>query len=144
MSQNNDFLNIGASIDNLAAVTEYISNRAETLLVPIMLLPKLELVIEELFLNIVNHANPKSRKDVEIGCTRQKTEKAPGGEMLCISTRDWGPEFNPLQKEKPLLEEDIEKRAIGGLGVYLVTEMADHCSYVRQDGSNLFTVCFKL
>ena len=55
-----------------------------------------------------------------------------------------GAAFNPLEKEAPTLEQDLESRPIGGLGVYLVRQMADHCAYARENDNNFFTVCFRL
>lgn len=143
MTRKDDVLIICAEVNKLEAVTAYICRRANALGAPTLLLPKFELVAEELFLNIVNHAVPKTCEEVEIRCVRQIIAGGDG-EMCCISMRDWGPPFNPLDKENPALEQDIESRPIGGLGVYLVTQMADHCSYARENGSNLFTICFHL
>ena len=107
------------------------------------LCPKLELVIEELFVNIVNHAHPRSKDDVEFCCSYDDDKKS-GERMLCFSLRDWGPPFNPLKKEPPALEQEVEARPIGGLGIHLVLKMANRCSYERQQECNLVTVCFKL
>ena len=143
MPNNDALLTIVADFDNLANVQDFVRRRAEELAVPNPLWFKLELVMEELFLNIVNHAKPKTRDEVEIDCIRQSFGDV-SGEMFCVTVRDWGPPFNPLEKEDPALEQDLESRPIGGLGVYLVTQMADHCAYARKDGSNLFTACFRL
>jgi len=143
MTKPDNILTIAADPKNLETVTAFINRQAELTGTPENIGPKLELVIEELFLNIVNHANPKSKQDVEISCTRQKRVDN-SGEMFCLSTRDWGPDFNPLEKEKPLLEDNVDDRPIGGLGIFLVLQMADHCSYERQNDSNLFSACFNL
>jgi len=143
MPKTDALLTVAADFNNLATVQNFVRHRAEALAAPEPLWLKLELVVEELFLNIVNHANPKTRPEVEITCSRQGVGDVLE-EMLCVAMRDWGPPFNPLEKENPALEQDLESRPIGGLGVYLVTQMADHCAYARKDGSNLFTVCFRL
>jgi len=136
-------LSIAADFANLATAKTFVCGRAEALAVPDLLESKIELVVEELFLNIVNHARPRIKEEVEIRCARQRLREAPE-EMFCIAIRDWGPPFNPLEKEPPSLEQDLDSRPIGGLGVYLVTQMADHCAYARAEESNLFTVCFRL
>ncbi len=143
MPHADEFFSVAAEFDNLEAVKEYIRGHAMVMDVPDSLIPKLELVMEEIFLNIVNHARPRIKSEVEIRCWRQVAGDDLD-EMFCVAVRDWGRAFNPLGKETPALEQDVEDRPIGGLGIYLVIQMADHCSYKRQDGSNLFTVCFNL
>lgn len=137
----NAHLSIAADFDNLVTVKDFVCSRAGEFAVPELLWSKLELVVEELFLNIVNHSCPAPRKSVDIICSQQRIgDKAD--EMFCVSVRDWGPPFNPLEKESPALEEDLDSRPIGGLGIFLVIQMADHCSYTREDDSNIFSACF--
>lgn len=136
-------LNIAADFANLATVKAFVRRRAEELAVADLLWSKLELVVEEIFLNIVNHAHPKTKPVVEIRCSWQHVGNSPV-KMFCVAVRDWGPPFNPLEKEAPSLEQDLDARQIGGLGIYLVLQMADHYTYVREDKSNLFTVCFQM
>ncbi len=141
MNRSDALLHIAADFDNLFAVKAFVCRRAEAMGVPDDLWSKLELVVEELFLNIVDHARPKSGTGVEIGCSWQSVGDVPD-ERFCISVRDWGSPFNPLEKEAPSLEQDVDGRPIGGLGIFLVIQMADYCNYVREDECNLFTACF--
>ena len=64
--------------------------------------------------------------------------------MFCISLRDRGQPFNPLKKEVPALEQDVDLRPIGGLRIYLVVQIADHCSYAGKDDRNIFSACFRM
>jgi anti-sigma regulatory factor (Ser/Thr protein kinase) len=143
MAKTDEILSIAADFDNLAAATAFVRHRAEALAAPDLLWPKLELVVEEIFLNIVNYAQPKTSAEVEIGCSRQQAGDVLE-EMFCVCIRDWGPPFNPLEKEDPQLEQDLESRPIGGLGIYLVRQLADHCTYDRENDCNCFTACFRL
>jgi len=136
-------LSIAAEFNNLAAVKAFVCRRAKDLGAPDLLWSKLELVVEELFLNIVNHSSPAPRTSVDISCSRQSVGDVDD-EMFCLCLRDWGPPFNPLEKEDPALEQDVELRPIGGLGIFLVIQMADHCSYRREDDSNIFSACFQM
>ena len=141
MPENDTPFRIGAEFNNLAAVKAFVCRRAEELEAPELLWSKLELVMEEIFLNIVHHATPKTGTEIEVNCSRLGRGDAPSG-MFCVTVQDWGPPFNPLEREDPVLEQDLNSRTIGGLGIYLITQMADHCAYARQDESNIFTVCF--
>ncbi|MBM9511233.1 ATP-binding protein [Desulfogranum marinum] len=143
MAQTDSSLSIAADFGNLSAVKDFVRRQAKMLRVPERLSGKLELVVEELFLNIVNYAHPKLKEEVDIRCSRHSNGDTQG-EMICIAIQDWGPPFNPLEKDNPALEQNVEERPIGGLGVYLVTQMADYCTYARQNENNCFTVCFHL
>lgn len=55
---------------------------------------------------------------------------------FCLILRDWGEAFNPLSKEAPDLEAGLDERQPGGLGIFLVRELADHCSYRRHGDAN--------
>jgi anti-sigma regulatory factor (Ser/Thr protein kinase) len=58
--------------------------------------------------------------------------------------RDDSYEYNPLARESPDLDVDILERGVGGLGIHLIKELADDCSYTRQDGWNIFTARLRL
>ena len=59
-----------------------------------------------------------------------------------VTIEDDGRAFNPfLPTAVPVdVRAPIEDRAIGGLGIHLVTEMMDQVGYVRVDGRNRITL----
>ena len=63
--------------------------------------------------------------------------------MVCLRLRDWGVAFDPLAATAPNNVADITARPVGGLGIHLVREMADHCAYARRDGCNEITACLR-
>lgn len=132
-----------ASLAALAEVQQFVCLQAGMAGGQESLFSTLELVMEELFVNIINHAKPRRKPEVEIACALQNPVDATRS-AFCVSLRDWGPRFNPLDQQGPKLEQDVETRPIGGLGIHLVTQMADHFEYRRHKESNLFTVCFHL
>jgi len=134
-------LTIPAELQRLSEVQQFVCHTAQSMGGTPVLCPKLELVMEEIFVNIVTHARPKVKPDVEIVCSRKEKD---GAARLCVAFRDWGPPFNPLDKEPPSMDQSVELRPIGGLGIHLVLKMADHCEYTRLEDGNLFTVCFAL
>ncbi|MNF02028.1 hypothetical protein D3C80_2011220 [compost metagenome] len=48
--------------------------------------------------------------------------------------------FNPLERKDPLslLEEELEDRAIGGLGIFFVKRLMDDIHYEYDGGLNRF------
>ncbi len=68
---------------------------------------------------------------------------------FCVSDRraeltveDTGPEFNPLNQERPRIAHSLEDAQIGGFGIHLVREFAQECHYERMGGINQLTVVF--
>ena len=89
---------------------------------------RLTLLVEELFTNTVVHGHgADSEAPVRIEC-----EVAPG--RIALTYEDTGPEHNPFaQVTAPNADTPVEDRPVGGLGVLLVSAMAEQFEY-RRDG----------
>ena len=87
---------------------------------------QVNLIIEEIFVNIVNYSKTDFIK-VNVEFENAK---------LIIEFIDNGVEFNPLLKEKPELPENIGDAQIGGLGIFLTKEFADEITYNHVNGEN--------
>ena len=88
------------------------------------------LVLEELALNVVNHAYGGKQGMFEVIITSEE-------ESLTIEIVDSGPEFNVLtDAPMPDVNAIIEERPVGGLGVYLVKTMMDELHYKREQDRN--------
>lgn len=136
-------LRLRAVNENLDKVQDFIREQANLADVPEPLRPKLELVAEEVFVNVANHAYAQGQGEVEIHC-RRETDHADSGTLFCLSFLDWGPPFNPLESPTPSLEAELDNRPIGGLGIYLVIQAADRCSYARENDTNELVTCFRM
>lgn len=87
---------------------------------------QVNLIVEEIFVNIVNYSKTDFIKvNVEF--------KKP---TLTIEFVDNGVEFNPLLKEDPKAPETIEEAEVGGLGIFLTKEMADELDYHYNNCEN--------
>ncbi|RAP49831.1 MAG: hypothetical protein BZ136_02750 [Methanosphaera sp. rholeuAM74] len=91
---------------------------------------KLNLIVEEIFVNIVNYSQ----------CSYIKVdfELEKGG--LTITFRDDGVEFNPLAVDEVKHPDSIEEAEIGGLGIHLSKELADEMHYEYSDNENRLTI----
>ena len=92
----------------------------------------LRLATEEIFSNIVNHADVASKDDeiaVEIShCVRS----------IYITFTDTGKAFNPLCDHENCIQDNDHSE--GGMGVYLIRSLTDHQAYKRINQQNVFTV----
>jgi len=100
------------------------------------LAPRVDLVMEEVLVNAINYAYPKGGGEIEVECL------AEGSGSFRVTVRDWGVAFNPLERAPPDLSADISSRQVGGLGIYLVKQMAGRLTYECRDGGNVLTIWF--
>jgi len=138
-------LRIPATLESLHKARQFMLEQCAGLGVGPELSGHMELVLEELVVNIGSYAYPGSEGDLEIACGLGSSGRIPGtADMVCLLLRDWGVAFDPLAADDPDVEADALEREIGGLGIYLVREMADHCAYERNGDCNEFRVCMRL
>ena len=56
-------------------------------------------------------------------------------QQLCVTIRDRGRPFDPHDAPPPDLGHDLDARAVGGLGLFLVTELSDRLIYRHDPAS---------
>ena len=132
-----EILRLPAELESLERFREFVAAKAAESGLDARLLPKIELVIEEILTNQVMHAYKERGGEAEVACFPR-----PDG-CFCLQLTDWGPAFDPLTQAAPDTSAPLEERQIGGLGIHLVKNMADHLEYRREGGKNILTVCFK-
>lgn len=96
------------------------------------LLINVQLVIEELILNIFNYGgeNLQARLDID-----------SDSHGIALRLEDNGKPFNPLlDSPEPDIDASLEDRRIGGLGVYLVKQLAEDIVYRREGVHNILTM----
>ena len=123
-----------ASIDELDNVLSFIDNEIKDIK-DSKLLTKFNLVVEEVFVNIVSYAyddtNTNNTVTISINDSDDKT---------IITFIDSGKHFNPLIKDDPDLSLNVDERPVGGLGIYLVKKMMDNVEYEYKDNKNILTI----
>jgi serine/threonine-protein kinase RsbW len=131
-----DTLRIPAKLESWDSIRLFVLEKVEQLSVDPEVAFKVELALEELVVNVIYYAYQEDDGDLEIGCTLEDRT------CLCISIRDWGRAFNPLDREAPDISQDISERKVGGLGVHLVKQMVDRIDYESLAGGNMLTLRF--
>ena len=89
--------------------------------------PDAAVIIDEIASNIVRCSGATSF-----------TVEVRGDRELTIS--DDGKPFNPLELARPDINAPLEDRKIGGLGVFIVRELAESVAYERRGGRNVLTI----
>jgi len=93
----------------------------------------LNLVLEELFSNIVLHGACSAKHRVHF--TLRKDDQT-----LHITVIDDGPKFDMTCSKTADTSLPLEQRKCGGLGILLVQKFCDGCSYSREDDKNIITL----
>ena len=91
---------------------------------------RLNLILEELFTNTVNHGH---RGDCDFSIWISLTANDTG---IAVTYLDQGPPFNPLAMAKAQLDVPLDEREIGGLGIHLTTELTSASDYAYLFGRN--------
>lgn len=99
------------------------------------------LIVEELACNAIEHGDPdgsaagQHELSVDIGIR---------DDLLTLQFRDDGAPFDPTNVPSPDLDADIDARPVGGLGLYLIKQLAEEISYRRSDDFNLLKVVLRV
>ncbi len=121
-----------AKTPELAAVWEFVSSELASHGVPDAEMMRIELAVEEVFVNIASYAYPDGGGDAKVSV-------AVINDDVTIRFEDRGVPFDPLKADEPDTDASLEEREIGGLGIFLVKEMMDDVRYEYKDGKNILT-----
>ncbi len=129
-------LKVKSNREELDNITEAIEGLGLEEVWPSELLYRVNLVIEELVLNIMDHGHEADDTESEIDITLTS-----GPESVTIEISDDGVEFDPVNDAPvPDIEAPIQDRSIGGLGVHFARTLMDEFTYRREDGRNHLTL----
>jgi serine/threonine-protein kinase RsbW len=89
-----------------------------------------ELALEEVITNIIKYA------DLDRGTGKIAVHLELARELVLLAVEDDGREFDPLQAKEPDVDQQIEERLPGGLGLCLVRRMVRWLRYERRGTIN--------
>ncbi len=93
----------------------------------------LQLAVEEAVANTIVHGYRGAAGELIIAI--QITNEA-----VQVQIEDNAPPFNPLSVPDPDRGTDLEKRPIGGVGIFLIRQVMDEVGYEYKCGKNLLTL----
>jgi len=116
-------LKVKSELKNLPKIQNFIHKVAQKLRLNEQTKLDLQLVIEEAYTNIVQHAYEGKKGKVKLNVEYQ------GGNLILVFT-DYGKLFDPEAVPLPdLTPDDIDKIPEGGLGLYLMRQMMDEVKF---------------
>ena len=123
-------LTIRTAHDELDRINAAVESFAESDGWPPDLLYRVELVLEEWGLNVMDHGHDDDTHEIDIALTTDD-------DQVTIEIVDGGRPFDPLNDAPPPdLTSAVGERRVGGLGVHFMRTLMDEVLYNRESGKN--------
>ncbi len=130
---------IGCSLENLKGVRDFVRKSLRGTVVSDVVLNEIILALDEMCSNLMIHAhqcNPDHVLEVHI------ETKSQG--QLIFEIMDEGEMFDINRFEEPAIDNLIQTKRKGGLGIRLVKSIMDSVTYVRRNGRNVCVLTKKV
>jgi len=129
-----DELMIGAALENLDAVLDFVSARLEDC--PPKTQNQIAIAVDEVFSNIARYAYRPGVGSVKVRIAVDSD--------ITIEFEDSGTPFDPLSADAPDLSRPAGEREVGGLGIFMVRNIMDSTGYRRDGNRNILVIKKKL
>ncbi|MCX5998339.1 MAG: ATP-binding protein [Chloroflexi bacterium] len=125
-------MKVQADLENLSAIGEFVTRVMEDGGADPKSVFEVQLVVDEACTNIIQHAYSGGRGEIDIWCEMT-------GDDFIVTIKDQGKPFDPNSAPAPDLDADVEKRRVGGLGIFLMKRMMNEVTYRRmvENGNEL-------
>lgn len=127
-----------AEVDNLDKVMAFIDEQLEASGCPMKIQTKIEIAVEEIFVNIASYAYTNETGTAVISI------QISDDSLARITFTDSGVPYDPLAKPDPNVFLPLNERNVGGLGIFMVKNIIDNVYYEYKDGYNILTLENKL
>lgn len=130
---------IRAEVTELARVFDWVDSLGQKLAIPQSALFAIHLCLEEALSNIVLYGfagvDEGAGKDIRLALEWS-------GDIIDVAIEDHGVAFDPLAVAAPVMPDSLDDAPIGGRGIHLMRQFAEHLAYERRDGANHLTLRF--
>ena len=121
-------------LSEIRRISEITEKFCESNNLPMRILFDVNLSLDELLTNIVHYGfDDEKEHSIIVKLSLSKN-------ILEITIEDDGKAFNPLNAEPPNLDQSIEDKPIGGLGIYLVKSLMTDINYKRVKNKNILVL----
>lgn len=131
-------ITVPATLEHLSDATSFIAGELEQRLCPYSVQNKVEVALEELFVNVCRYAYEGADK---AGNVTVSYAYGTNPSSITVELRDTGVPFDPVKLDDPTKPSSIQEAKIGGLGILMVKRTMDDFAYLRDAGANV--VVFK-
>ena len=129
-------LHLSNQVTELEKIVAKLEELSETWKIPLKNVMEINLALEELFTNVVFYAYD----DTETHSIAMEFNLIDEHKIQ-LRMIDDGKPFNLLEKHTgEVVDQPLEERAIGGLGIHFVKELIDQIEYDRSEKNNIVTL----
>lgn len=127
-----------ADLAQLGTIREFVAGASRDLDADESIIPDLQLAVDEICSNAIRHGYGGQGGRLEI-----TVHAVPEGIQLVV--RDWGKAFDPEAVSAPDLDAPLERRSLGGLGLFLVRQLMDEVDFqFHEERGNSVTMVKRL
>ena len=131
---------ISNDVEEITRVKALLREYCECLSCDRRMIRKIMLAVEEAVANVINYAYPKGELGrIEIEILAMPPTEAQEGDITVVIT-DGGMPFNPLERHEIDVEQAMDDRQVGGLGIHLYQQLMDSVLYNRKEDKNILTL----
>lgn len=104
------------------------------------ILKRILLAIEEAVVNVINYGFPDMTPQERATHKVELRYQMEPDRTARFNIIDDGIAFNPVEHAEVDIDQPIEQRPLGGLGIHLIKQTMDEMTYCRKDGLNILTL----
>jgi len=130
-------IEIGAQLAEVASVLDLVQEWLSGRMINVELLGDVRVALEELLVNAVDYGFPQGVEGAQL-----RTRLTLDAGSLHVEYSDNGIAHDPFARPPPDLDLDHDDREPGGLGVFLVTQLASEYHYRREADRNYVDLRF--
>ena len=128
-------ITVPALVQSIEPITDFVNEQLEAMDLPMKATMQIDIAIDELVGNIAMYAYSPNSGDVTV-----RVEFTESPRSVVITFIDSGTPYDPLKKADPDVTLSLEKRKIGGLGIFLVKKSMDDMTYEYRSGQNILRI----
>ena len=133
-------LSLPGTLDSLKSIREYVVQAAQSAGLDKKAVYRLNLAVDEIATNIIIHGYQEANLEGQVVVRADITDQ-----MLKIQLEDDGASYDPIDVASPEdLDQPLEYRTEGGLGVYLAVRSVDKFTYEQVGNFNIHTFVIDL
>lgn len=115
-------LSLHADLTDMATVREFVAACGRELGLSQEMIEAFQLAVDEACTNAVEHGYEGRGGEIEVTMEAE-------ADHVCATVRNWGIPFDPAAVPIPDVNAPLEKRSLGGLGVFLIRQLMDHVEF---------------
>ncbi len=115
-------LKVDSNLESLSIISDFITKVMRQMGAAAKNIFEVQMAVDEACTNIIQYAYPEQKDVIALICELVDDE-------FVVTIRDKGEPFDPRSVPPPDLEADLDKRRVGGLGIYFMRKMMDEVNY---------------